>query len=189
MGGSRTVKTLTALFVSMTLGALVLMLMETPPISATAQPLTVLAPPPAGAARTVHETASPIARGQWSAVVVHAAPSLADPVAQGCHFVIDRGPDGAWQVHASDAWRAQQAGRHVAGPWQERSIGVCLIGDFSTERPGAAQFDSLVELVNALQEICLIPADKVYLVSDLDARSTSPGRFFPAAKFSARLLK
>lgn len=189
MGGSRTVKTLTALFVSMTAGALILMLMETPPIRATAQPLTVLAPPPAGAAQTVYETASPIARGKWSYVVVHAAPNSENPVATGCHFVIDRAPDGRWQVYASDAWRNQKPGRHIGGSWQAGSIGVCIIGDFSAEGPQSAEFDSLVELVNALQDICRIPADRVYLMSDLDARSTSPGRFFPAAKFSGKLLK
>jgi len=189
MGGSRTVKTLTALFVSMTFGALALMMMETPPISATAQPLAVLSPPPTGAAEVVYDTAAAISRSQWTYVIVHSAADRSSPVAQGCHFIVDRDNTGAWRVIATDNWRKQQSGQHISGFWQPQSVGVCIIGDFSTQKPDKGQFDCLVELVNALQEVCRIPADKVYLMSDLDARSTSPGRFFPAAKFSARLLK
>ncbi len=189
MGGSRTVKTLTALFVSMTFGALALMMMETPPISATAQPLAVLSPPPAGAAAVVYDTASAISRGKWTYVVVHSATDRSSPVAQGCHFIVDRDSNGVWRVIATDNWRSQQNGQHITGYWQPHSIGVCIIGDFSAQAPDKTQFDCTVELVNALQEVCRIPADKVYLMSDLYARSTSPGRFFPAAKFSARLLK
>ena len=189
MGGSRTVKTLTALFVSMTFGALVLMMMETPPISATAQPLAVLSPPPAGAAEVVYDTAAAISRGKWTYVVVHSAADRSSPVAQGCHFIVDRDDSGAWRVIATDNWRKQRDGQHITGHWQSHSVGVCIIGDFSTQEPDKGQFDCAVELVNALQEVCRIPADKVYLMSDLDARSTSPGLFFPAARFSARLLK
>ena len=176
MGGSRTVKTLTVLFVAMTLGALALMLLEVPPISA-------------GAAETVYDTASPIARGKWQAMVVHAATDRTSPVAQGSHFVIERGPSGQYRVTASDAWRKQQPGRHVGGPWQAQSVGVCVIGDFSQQGPDQAEFECLMDLVNALQDICRIPAQRVYLMRDLDARSTSPGRFFPTGQFSARLLK
>jgi hypothetical protein len=189
MGGSRTVKTLTALFVSMTFGALALMVMETPPISVTAQPLAVLSPPPAGAAEVVYDTASAISRGKWACVVVHSAADRSSPVAQGCHFIIDRDNAGVWRVVATENWHKQQDGRHIAGLLRSQSIGVCVIGDFSARQPDTGQFDRLVELVNAVQEVCRIPADKVYLMSDLDARGTSPGRFFPAARFSARLLK
>ena len=189
MSGSRTVKTLTALFVSMTFGALALMVMETPPISVTAQPLAVLSPPPAGAAEVVYDTAAAISRGKWTYVVVHSAADRSSPVAQGCHFIVDRDNTGAWRVIATENWRKQRDGQHIAGYWQPQSVGVCIIGDFSAQKPDKGQFDCLVELVNALQEVCRIPADKVYLMSDLDARSTSPGQFFPAARFSARLLR
>jgi len=189
MGGSRTVKTLTALFVSMTLGALALMMMETPPISVTAQPLAVLSPPPAGAAEVVYDTAAAISRGRWTCVVVHSAADRSSQVAQGCHFIVDRDNTGAWRVIATENWRKQQEGRHIAGYWQSVSVGVCIIGNFSAQKPDKGQFDRLVELVNALQEVCRIPGDKVYLTSQLDARSTSPGQYFPAATFSARLLK
>ena len=42
--------------------------------------------------------------------------------------------------------------------------------------------------VHTLQHVCRISADRVYLRRDLDARSLSPGRAFPAARFSAGLL-
>ncbi len=189
MSGSRTVKTLTALFVSMTFGALALMMMETPPISPTAQPLAVLSPPPAGAAEVVYDTAAAISRGKWTYVVVHSAADRSSPVAQGCHFIVDRDNTGAWRVIATENWRKQQDGQFITGYYKSFSVGVCIIGDFSAQKPDKEQFDCVVELVNALQEVCRIPADKVYLMSDLDVRSTSPGQFFPAARFSARLLR
>ncbi len=189
MGGSRTVKTLTALFVSMTFGALALMLMETEPISARVQSLSSVAPPPAGAAEVVYDTGGAIRADRWTYVVVHSAPSPTSPVALACHFTVDRDKDGKWRVQATENWRAQRDGRHVAGYWRAKSIGVCIVGDFSRSQPTRKQFDCLTKLVNALQEVCRIPADRVYLISDLDARSCSPGRFFPAARFSARLLR
>jgi len=189
MGRSTTVKTLTALFVSMTFGALALMLMETEPISATVQSLSSVAPPPAGAAEAVYETVGPIRQDKWTYVVVHSAPKRTSPTALACHFIVDRSETGAWRVTATDNWRNQRDGEHIGGYWQPRSIGVCIVGDFSRRQPTKEQFNCLIELVNAIQEVCRIPADRVYLISDLDARSTSPGRFFPAARFSARLLR
>ena len=58
MFGSRTIKTLTALLVSMTLGALALMVLETAPAEPAAQHLAaVTGGPPAGqAGRAVGET-------------------------------------------------------------------------------------------------------------------------------------
>jgi len=189
MGGSRTVKTLTALFVSMTFGALALMLMETEPISARVQSLSSVAPPPAGAAEIVYETVGKIRQAKWTYVVVHSALDQTSPTALACHFMVDQDKTGAWRVLATENWRKQLDGGHVAGYWKSHSVGVCIVGDFSRQQPTKEQFDCLTELVNALQEVCRIPADRVYLISDLDARSSSPGRFFPAARFSARLLR
>lgn len=189
MGGSRTVKTLTALFVSMTFGALTLMLMETEPISARVQSLSSVAPPPAGAAEIVYDTVGDVRDDKWTYVVVHSTLERTSPTALACHFIVDQDKTGAWRVLATENWRKQRSGEHVAGYWKSHSVGVCVVGDFSQRQPTREQFDCLIDLVNALQEVCRIPADRVYLISDLDARSMSPGRFFPAARFSARLLR
>ena len=101
---------------------------------------------------------------------------------QALRLGIDRG-DGARPA------ARQEPGQHVEGVWKNSSVGVCLIGDFSRTPPKAGQFELLVQLVNALQETCRVPADHVYLLSDIDPRSPSPGAAFPAAKLSRRLLR
>jgi len=189
MGGSRTVKTLTTLLVAMTLGALVLMFLETEPIRPTAQPLAVLSPPPAGAAQVVYDTTVPLQAIRWRYVVVHAAARSSDPIAAKCHFLISGDGRGGWSVLATDHWLRQRDGGHVGGFWRGSSVGICLEGDFSRRRPADGQFALLVDLVNTLQEICRVSADRIYLHSDLVARSSSPGAAFPAAEFSARLLR
>ena len=189
MGGSRTVKTLTVLLVAMTLGALALMMLETEPVRPAAQPLAVLSPPPAGPAQVIYETSVPLQRDAWRYVVIHAAGSSDAPAASQCHLRIEPDGKGGWKVDATPHWAKQQPSTHVTGFWQNASIGVCLIGDFSRQAPDREQFNLLVDLVNTLQEVCKIPADKVYLYSDLVSRSTSPGEAFPAAKFASRLLR
>jgi len=190
MASSRTVKSLSALFVAMTLGALVLMALETEPIRPLAQAsLAVVSPPPAGAALAVYETTQPLDVGQWRHIVVHAAPASSDPLARQCHFQIRADGHGGWQVASTAYWRRQRPGGHVGGYWERMSIGVCLIGDFSQRPPDGRQFGRLVELVNTLQEVCDIAADRVYLHRDLVAASTSPGAAFPNAAFSARLIR
>jgi hypothetical protein len=189
MSRSRTIKTLTALFVAMTLGTLVLMVLDTEPISPMAQPLMVVSPPPAGAAKSVYETRRPLQRAKWRYIVVHASPHRAHPPAAACHFLVGADVGGNGKVVATEHWLRQREGGHIGGYWRRNSIGVCLIGDFSRRPPAKGQFRSLVELVNALQGICNVPADRVYLHRDLDARSGSPGAAFPVERFSGRLLQ
>jgi hypothetical protein len=171
----------------MTMGVLVLMVLETEPARPTAQPLAVLTPPPAGAGRVVYETRVPIQTAQWHHLIVHAAPTADAPLARECHFLVHAGPHGDARITATARWLDQQQGRHIGDRWQETGIGICLVGDFSRQRPGQGQFASLVELANTLQELCSISADRVYLHSDLVARSASPGAAFPGDAFAARL--
>lgn len=183
------VRTLVSLFAAMIVGTLVLMVLETEPIRPTASPMWVLQPPPAGAAQIVYDTQSPLHVEKWRHLVVHAAPQPSSPLAQACHFLLAADADGEWQITATDHWLAQRAGGHIGDVWRDSSIGVCLIGDFSRRGPEARQLTALVDLVNTLQEVCRITADRVYLYSDLAPHSSSPGAAFPAGQFSARLLR
>lgn len=189
MGSSRTVKTLTVLLIAMTFGAIGLMILETEPVRPTAPVLEVLAPPPAGAGKVVYETRAPLRVGAWQSLVIHAAPKPTARLAEGCHFQIRPLPAGGCDVLATDHWQKQRPGRHIGGPWRDNSIGICLIGGFSRRRPAREQMASLIDLTHTLQEACGIPAERVYLHSDLVARSASPGAAFPAAEFSASLLR
>lgn len=112
----------------------------------------------------------------------------------GYHFVIGNGNglgDGVIQV--GERWTHQQPGVHVldaAGEHHnERSIGICLIGNGDRRPFTAAQIESLVRLVRALQDEIGVPADRVYRHSDLVAGVSSPGTWFPIAAFRDRLRR
>lgn len=72
----------------------------------------------------------------------------------GYHFVIGNGSDtrdGA--VEVGPRWRQQRQGAHCRSPedyYNERGIGVCLVGNFDDGPPSAAQRQSLEKLVRYL---------------------------------------
>ncbi len=101
----------------------------------------------------------------------------------GYHFVIGNGQgaeDGVVQV--GYRWVNQ-----IDGQYAPASVSVCLVGNGDRRSPTGSQLDQLVRLVNTLQLRLNIPADRVYLHSDL-ADTTSPGRLFPAGRFRQQLL-
>lgn len=109
----------------------------------------------------------------------------------GFHFVIGNGrgiADG--ELHVGYRWLDQLPGAHVAGADQaelnERSIGLCLVGDGEQGPFTDAQIARLAQLVTALSRELGIPGSRVYLHSDL-AAAADPGRFFPEAALRERL--
>lgn len=193
MPKSRTVRVLTALFVTMTLGALVLMMLETGPIRG-GSPAVWSVPTPAQADPVDQairfDTEVPVQPAMWRNVVVHASGFDADASRQ-CHFLV--AADGT--VRNTILWKRQMIGRHTFGigrDWNADSIGIFVEGDFSTDPPPAEQFRSLLRLVRSLQEYLgprQLPADHVYLSRDVDPQTRSPGDAFPAAEFDRLLLR
>ncbi|HAJ56303.1 MAG TPA: hypothetical protein DCL35_00870 [Candidatus Omnitrophica bacterium] len=111
----------------------------------------------------------------------------------GYHFVIDKGTetrtDG--QIEASPRWVKQMDGAHcnVAG-MNQCGIGICLVGDFTNERPTPKQMDSLVLLVNTLRKHYRIPLSRVIRHKDVPGKNTAcPGNSFPWEDFKRRLRK
>jgi len=189
MIGSRTIKTLVALLASMTIGAFVLMALETAPVAPRAELLAALAAPGDGVSQVVHDTAVPLQSVKWRTVVVHSS-AEGNGIVRQCHFVVSK----QGQVSCTDLWRRQVSGRHIRVPGRDfnaDSIAVCLVGDFSSsdEPISQSQFNGLVSLTLALQRAFRIPAARVYLRRDLDAYSDSPGKAFPANAFDARLVR
>ncbi|MBX3360994.1 MAG: N-acetylmuramoyl-L-alanine amidase [Phycisphaeraceae bacterium] len=149
---------------------------------------------------SVFATRAAMERGRWTSIVIHHSGSTvgsaqtieAQHLAMnlkglGHHFVIGNGrgaPDG--QIHVGFRWLDQLPGAHVGGPNAEtlnrESIGICLVGNGDRSPFTQAQVQRLVELVNALANELAIPADRIYLHSDV-ARTSDPGRLFPAAAF------
>ncbi|MBX3440300.1 MAG: N-acetylmuramoyl-L-alanine amidase, partial [Planctomycetaceae bacterium] len=98
----------------------------------------------------------------------------------GYHFVIGNGrgmDDGG--IEATFRWREQLAGAHAGvNPYNERGIGICLVGDFEKHPPTAAQIESLKRLVDFLGQEYGIPPQRVLRHGDLKA-TDCPGKLFP----------
>lgn len=153
---------------------------------------------------SVFQTRSPIQQSRWTSIVIHHSGSTvgssqtieAQHLAMnlkglGHHFVIGNGrgaPDG--QIHVGFRWLDQLPGAHVGGPSAEllnrESIGICLVGNGDRAAFTDAQIQRLIELVNALAAELGIPADRIYLHSDV-ARTSDPGRLFPVAAFREQI--
>jgi hypothetical protein len=105
----------------------------------------------------------------------------------GYHFVIGNGdgmPDGA--IEPTFRWRAQIQGAHAGSSnkdYNERGIGVCLVGNFENLPPTAAQRKSIKLLVATLRAEYKIPTVGVIAHKDIRASATEcPGRLFPMAE-------
>jgi hypothetical protein len=192
MFGSRTIRTLTSLLAAMTIGALALMVLQTAPIKPAVQGLAAFAPPPDTATSLVLATDIPVQPITWRNIVIHSNVGERFDVSSNCHFVVDVDSAGRGRIQPTTLWKSQSLGRHVmvsSRDWNADSVGICLVGDFSRQPPSRAQMQSLLALVRSLQQICVISADHVYLNSDLDANSRSPGEAFPVRQFTANLLR
>ena len=178
----------------MSVGSLVLILLETDPaLPAPGTPLQAvegrrIGPEPPAIRQGL---AVPLQFIKWRNIVVHDTGRHGAQVANGCHFIIGNARklgDGA--VSATPLWRRQQDGRHIHVPglrFNVNSIGICLLRDCRRGPPTERQFQALGRLVRALQATCFIPAEQVYLHSELGGQDC-PGRFFQAKAFHDVLL-
>lgn len=174
------------------------------PMLATTSTLEV--PSRVSALDAVFNLKQPVQASRWQAIVIHdsgelvGSPRAMDEKATtaglkglGYHFVVGNGSgmtDG--QVFVGERWMGQRAGAHTAGDkgewFNQNAIGVCMVGDGNRARFTASQTSATIDLVRALCIKLNIPADRVYLHSQL-APTTSPGRFFPEAQLRAALAK
>ena len=97
----------------------------------------------------------------------------------GYHFVVGNGTDTAdGQVEVGPRWPKQKWGAHAKTPdnrFNNYGIGICLVGNFDTERPTKAQMASLSRLVGYLMKTYHIPPERV--VGHGETKATDcPGR-------------
>ncbi len=188
MPGSRAVKTLTALFISMTIGAFVLMFLETAPVRPQVRALAAVSAKDAPIIQIIRKTSVPIQPLKWRKMIVYSSTDAQSDLAARCHFTIGR----KGQINPTELWKSQLSGYHISVPgwdFDTDCIALCVIGDFSRRGPSRRQFAALVNLVRVLQPTFDIPGDHVYLHSEIDAYSHSPGDAFPTAQFNAQLLR
>lgn len=146
-----------------------------------------------------------IKRGQWRVIVVHhSASPKATPQGMhnyhlkergwsnglGYHFVIGNGvnyPDG--RIYAGPRWMRQIQGAHCKtgqgryfGQWRpsgffnDRGIGICLIGDFEKSWPTPRQLDALRKLTAFLCWETGISPDNIYGHGEVTHKTLCPGR-------------
>lgn len=101
------------------------------------------------------------------------------------HFVIGNGKgSGDGEVEVGFRWRKQ---KFVNRPYD---IQICLVGDFNRQQITAAQFDSLVKLINTLRREYGIPLSRIRKHKDIHGKATEcPGSCFPFSRLIAELRK
>ena len=109
----------------------------------------------------------------------------------GYHFVIGNGEgmaDGL--IEPTFRWRTQIQGAHAGSSnkeFNERGIGICLVGNFEKTPPTPAQRQSVKRLVQTLRAEYKIPPARVVGHRDIRDKPTEcPGKFFPMAEVAGR---
>ncbi len=144
---------------------------------------------------------------KWSAIIIHHSGTQNGDASTfdsshrsrgwegiGYHFVIGNGSRSRnGEIEPTFRWTEQRTGAHTGGTpdnWANReAIGICLVGDFSKDRPSQQQMQSLGRLVRFLQQRYSIPTSRIYGHGTTPgANSTEcPGRNFPMQQFKAML--
>ena len=188
---SGTIKTLGVLIVALSIGTLILLWMERP----AAQPDVPLQAVGGRDVKAnldfIHRIDVPFQYIKWRNIIVHDSGGHAPGIAGRCHFLIGNSSqygDGA--IVTTKLWRQQQTGNHIFVPgyaFEDQSVGVCILA----EKPGAAptrrQLAALIRVARGLQVVCQVPADRVYLHSEL-GDDGCPGKRFPTRTFRDRLI-
>lgn len=195
-----------ALIGSMTLGGGLMWALDgsvAPRMDGVTLPALVASAGPASI-ESIFSTRAPMAEKKWNSIVIHHSGSPVGSPATieaqhkalnfqglGYHFVIGNGTgtdDG--ELYVGYRWRDQLPGAHVAGPQGDKlnrtSIGICMVGDGRRKPFTEQQMRRLNQLVISLMDKFDIPADHVYLHSDV-AETADPGRFFPVTSFREQL--
>ena len=193
----RMTKVLGCLVLSVTIGAIVLGVLQPEPLmEVTAFSLSAAFNP----IHQIYQTRVPVEASRWDYVVIHQSGSIegnAQTIAEdatkrgrgeaGYHFVVNNGrgaPDGRIQV--SQVWVEQKSGS-VGRRGEGLVISVCLVGDFKTRGPGKTQMSQLLALVRSLQERCGIPAGNICLANSRDT-GLGQWRMFPLNELRENLL-
>lgn len=101
----------------------------------------------------------------------------------GYHFVIGNGSGmGDGEIESTFRWREQLHGAHAGvGEYNQRGIGIVLIGNFEKHPPTPAQLAAVKLLVSSLAGQYGVTGDRI--LGHGDVKSTEcPGEFFPMSE-------
>lgn len=108
------------------------------------------------------------------------------------HFVIGNGNGmGDGELAIGDRWKRQIHGGHVSSyTLNQISIGICLVGDFSKNKPTTRQMATLEALVRYLMDETHVPVARVTTHTLIHPKHTlCPGKYFPTNDFKAKLAR
>jgi len=175
----RVVKVLVILLISMTTGAIVLMVLgDNPPSAGPFELSAYYSLSPVEKAIRPRASQTP---GRWSCVEVYysgtrvgnieqlaSLSGLASPEDINCHFVICNGLGGGnGQIQTTEKWQRQWAvipGRTWHGNGQ--TIRLCVIADGKDSSPTEFQIRRIEELVERLQRKFSIQPESIYYPND-----------------------
>lgn len=100
----------------------------------------------------------------------------------GYHFLIGNGSgmnDG--EIEPTFRWKQQMTGAHAGNDeYNQRGIGICLVGNFEDHRPSSAQLAAVKRLVGVLKREYAIKSSQVIGHRDVKDKDTAcPGKLFP----------
>ena len=146
-----------------------------------------------------------VSPGKWDYIVIHhSATPVGSPKGMdrhhrevrhmenglAYHFVIGNGRGyGDGTIYVGNRWRKQINGGHLASErLNARSIGICLVGDFTRRGPSKEQMESLVALTSYLMDRCNVSKSKVQTHRQIHPNHTAcPGNRFPVRSFLNQL--
>ena len=106
------------------------------------------------------------------------------------HFVIGNGKGmGDGEIHIGNRWKKQLDGGHLKKEeWNKIYIGICLIGNFQTQRPSSKQMNALEGLSRHLMRRCGLSSSKVTTHKLQHKNHTvCPGKNFSISSLKSRL--
>ena len=129
----------------------------------------------------IHHTAT----GSGSVERIHESHLNKGWLGIGYHFLIGNGngmADGS--IEPTFRWRQQLHGAHAGkDEYNQRGIGICLVGNFEESAPSAAQLKAVKRLVAVLRKEYDIPSSRV--IGHREVKATAcPGKHFPLAEVS-----
>ena len=102
------------------------------------------------------------------------------------HFVIGNGNGmGDGEIVIGQRWKEQLNGGHLASEaLNEKSIGLCLVGNFDESEPTAKQMEALRGLTAYLLKRCRLGTSAVKTHQEINPIHTRcPGQHFPVKEF------
>lgn len=143
---------------------------------------------------------------RWSTIVIHHSATASGDARTfdqfhrskgweglGYHFVIGNGSNsGDGQVEIGSRWHAQKTGAHCKTPsnyYNERGIGICLVGDFTKTRPTRKQLAALEQLTQFLSRQCGISPDRITTHGLINKGTQCPGQNFALAPLRSAVAR